>query len=203
MWEDPVEQEGEVLNSETLRPSEAQQQAMLRMARQAITDWLVDGRRPHFESDDPFFSYRAGVFVTLREKPGRGGGPGRLRGCIGHTQPDQPLIQIVPEMAIQAATADPRFAPMKPKELDGVTIDIAILSPIRPVAGREEINVGEHGLVLTGDYQRALLLPKSPIIYGWDLDQYLANLHRKAGLPVNYWPDQGRLYVFTSFDFGE
>jgi hypothetical protein len=41
------------------------------------------------------------------------------------------------------------------------------------------------------------------VIYGWDLDQYLANLHRKAGLPLNYWPDQGELYAFTSFDFGE
>jgi AmmeMemoRadiSam system protein A len=204
IWDNPADEAGEFLNIELAQPSEAQQQAMLAMARQAIAASLESVQAPRPEPDDPFLAYRAGVFVTLREKQRfRQSGPGRLRGCIGHMKPDQSLHQIVPEMAVQAATADPRFPPMKAKELADVTIDIAILSPIKPVESRDEIEIGKHGLVLTGEWQRALLLPKSPVIYGWDLDQYLSNLHSKAGLPPDYWPDQGKLYSFTSFDFGE
>ena len=204
MWDSPAGQEGRLLDIETQQPTEAQQAAMLAMARQAIAIALEGVQASYSEPDDDFLTYRAGAFVTLREKPGRKrSGPGRLRGCIGHMRPDQSLYRVVPDMAAQAATADPRFPPMTPKELAGVTIDIAILSPISPVRNRDEIEIGKHGLVLTGEWQRALLLPKSPVIYGWDLDQYLANLHNKAGLPAGYWPDEGKLYAFTSFDFGE
>lgn len=210
--DDPAEQTGEILNIEATRPTKAQQKVMLALARQAIAAALnsesspvpADEPSPTLDQEDPFLAYRAGVFVTLREKQRwRDSGPGRLRGCIGHMQPDQALRQIVPQMAIQAATADPRFPPLEPRELEGVRIEIAILSPFRPLANRNEIEIGKHGLVLTGEWQRALLLPKSPVIYEWDLDQYLANLHIKAGLPPDYWPAQGQLYAFTSFDFGE
>jgi AmmeMemoRadiSam system protein A len=203
IWDNPTEQAGELLDIEAIQPTEAQQRAMLVMARQAIAAAL--NRRPApLAPDDPFLAYRAGVFVTLREKKrSRESGPGRLRGCIGHMQADQPLAELLPEMAVQAATGDPRFPPMKPEELKGVTIEIAILSPIRPVQSRDAIDIGKHGLVLTGEWRRALLLPKSPVIYGWDLDEYLASLHRKAGLPPDYWPERGKLYSFTSFDFGE
>ncbi len=204
IWDDPSEQAGEVLDIEAVQPAEAQQRAMLTMARQAIDAALNRMPAPLLEPDDPFLDQRAGVFVTLRQKKRiREGGPGQLRGCIGHMQADRPLIRVVPEMAVQAATGDPRFPPMKPEELKKVTVEIAILSPIRPVTSKEEIVVGKHGLVLVGDWRRALLLPKSPMIYGWDLDQYLANLHRKADLPDGYWPERGQLYAFTSFDFGE
>lgn len=201
---DVVENGSKSLDIETVQPNEAQQATMLAIARRAISAHLERMPSPAYETDDPFMSYRAGLFVTLREKlrPGHPG-PGRLRGCIGHMQADQPLYGILPEMAIQAATADPRFLPMQAEELANVTIEIAILSPLFPITRREEIDLGKHGLVLIGERQRALLLPKSPTIYGWDLDMYLANLHSKAGLPPNYWPRRGKLYGFTSFDFGE
>ncbi len=204
IWDDPSEQAGRVLDIEAVQPTEAQQLAMLTMARQAIAAALTRMPAPLLEPDDPFLDQMAGVFVTLRQKKGtRESGPGQLRGCIGHMKADQTLVEVLPEMAVQAATGDPRFPPMKPDELKEVAIEIAILSPIRPVTGKDEIIVGKHGLVLVGDWRRALLLPKSPLIYGWDLEQYLANLHRKAGLPPGYWPARGKLYSFTSFDFGE
>lgn len=204
IWDDPPEQAGEVLDIEAVLPTEAQQRAMLTMARQAIAAALNGMPAPVPEPDDLFLDQRAGAFVTLRQKKRlRESGPGELRGCIGHMRADRPLAQVVPEMAVQAATADPRFPPMKPEELIEVTIEIAILSPIRPVTSKDEIVVGKHGLILVGDWRRALLLPKSPLIYGWDLDQYLVNLHRKAELPAGFWPERGQLHAFTSFDFGE
>jgi AmmeMemoRadiSam system protein A len=204
MSDNPAKFEGQLLDIEAHQPTAAQQAAMLAMARQAIVSTLEEGQAHELKPEDEFMVFKAGAFVTLREKPaGDISGPGRLRGCIGHMRPDQPLYRVVPDMAVQAATADPRFQPMTLEELDGVTIEIAILSAMTLVNSRDEIVLGKHGLVLSGEWQRALLLPKSPVIYGWDLDLYLANLHQKAGLPNGYWPDEGKLYTFTSFDFGE
>jgi len=200
--DDASENEGKVLDIEAREPTRAQQVEMLAIARRAIAAYLEKKPLQAVQTDDAFLDLRAGLFVTLREKPRRGR-IGQLRGCIGHMQADQSLAKILPEMAIQAATADPRFLPMKRQELDHVTIDIAILSAMFPIAGPEEIVIGKHGLVLSGEGRRALLLPKSPILYGWDVDSYLANLHQKAGLPADYWPRRGELYAFTSFDFGE
>lgn len=202
--DDAGEQINQQLNIEDIQPTEDQQRTMLAMARQAIAVALSREPADEVDTGDPFLAYCAGAFVTLRQKyDQRGSGPGSLRGCIGHMQADRPLWQVVPDMAVQAAMADPRFQPMSLPELEQVRIEIAILSPIRPVVCRDEIEIGRHGLVLIADWRRALLLPKSPTIYGWDLDQYLANLHRKAGLPPDYWPDRGELFAFTSFDFGE
>lgn len=204
MSDTPAKPEGRLLDIEAQQPTAAQQAAMLAMARQAIAIALAEGQAPELKPIDEFMACRAGAFVTLRERPGGDvAGPGRLRGCIGHMRPDLPLYRVVPEMAVQAATADPRFQPMTPEELAAVTIEIALLSAMSPVNSRDEIEIGKHGLVLSGEWQRALLLPKSPVIYGWDLPQYLANLHQKAGLPIDYWPGEGKLYAFTSFDFGE
>ena len=83
---------GNVLDIELRQPNEAEQAAMLAMARQAIDDHLANGREPSFEPHQPILTFRAGAFVTLRESGRRRqSGPGRLRGCIGHMQPDRPL----------------------------------------------------------------------------------------------------------------
>lgn len=204
IWDKPAKQDSDLLDIETVHPNTVQQRALLVLARQAISEALNGKPVPVLASDDPFMAYRAGVFVTLRQKQRLAeAGPGQLRGCIGHMQADLSLGRIVPEMAVQAATGDPRFQPMRPEELEGVTIEIAILSQFKAVNSADEIEIGKHGLVLTGERRRALLLPKSPTIYGWDLAQYLASLHKKAGLPPDYWPARGQLYSFTSFDFGE
>ena len=95
IWEDSTGHEGKVLNIEAYQPTEQQQTAMLRLARQAITLFLETGRAPEAEPDDPFLAQRAGVFVTLREQQRRRQStvPGLLRGCIGHMQPDRPLYK--------------------------------------------------------------------------------------------------------------
>ena len=52
-----------------------------------------------------------GVFVTLRKK-------GDLRGCIGSIVGVEPLYRGVMANAIHAAVDDPRFPPLREKELD-------------------------------------------------------------------------------------
>ena len=56
----------------------------------------------------------SGAFVTIRED-------GELRGCIGHLRADRPLYRVVQEMAVAAATEDPRFPPLTREELERVS----------------------------------------------------------------------------------
>ena len=66
------------------------------------------------------------MFVTLNvhERGAYG-----LRGCIGLPYPTNPLIYAVMEAAESAAFSDPRFPPVQANELDGLTIEISVLTP--------------------------------------------------------------------------
>ncbi|MCK4452375.1 MAG: AmmeMemoRadiSam system protein A [Anaerolineae bacterium] len=163
-----------------------------------------DRPRPQYETDDPILARRSGVFVTLKE----GGDPSTglrasLRGCIGHTQADRPLYQVVQQMAAAAATGDPRFPPLTTEELSNITVEISVLSPFRRMTDVEEVQVGTHGLMIFQDGRQGLLLPQVPVEQGWEREEFLENLCLKAGLPPDCWTDRPTLYAFTAVVFGE
>jgi AmmeMemoRadiSam system protein B/AmmeMemoRadiSam system protein A len=173
-----------------------QRQTLLALARSAIAGHLKTGRIPNEQPDDPALARRAGAFVTLKEK-------GELRGCIGHIRADMPLYRVVQEMAVSAATADPRFPPLRADELDQVEIEISVLSPLRRVTDPQQIEVGVHGLMIFKGSQQGLLLPQVPVEQGWDREEFLEGLCRKAGLPAGCWREGATLYSFTAVVFGE
>ena len=64
--------------------------------------------------------------------------------------------------------------------------------------------VGRHGIVVERGMGRALLLPQVAAEMGWDAEQMLDAVCRKAGLSGSAWRDKGtRLFVFESVCFGE
>ena len=69
---------------------------------------------------------RCGAFVTLNKY-------GQLRGCIGQLISDKPLIETVRSMAVSAARYDYRFPPVTASELDVISIEISVLSPLRKI----------------------------------------------------------------------
>jgi len=176
--------------------TEARREELLTLARTAIAEYLKTGEIPEYETDDPLLNRRSGAFVTLRENS-------ELRGCIGHTRGDQPLYQVVQQMAVAAATEDPRFPPLKPEELDQVTLEISVLSPFRRVTDTGQVQVGTHGLMIFADGHQGLLLPQVPVEQGWDREEFLENLCLKAGLAPDCQARQPALYAFTAIVFGE
>jgi AmmeMemoRadiSam system protein A len=131
------------------------------------------------------------AFVTLKEKNGR------LRGCIGSIQAYTALYRSVIQNAVSAASKDPRFMPVRPEELPNLDIEVTVLSPMEPVAGPTEIEVGKHGVYLEASGRSSVFLPQVPVEQGWDLDTYLKQLAMKAGLPPEGWKE-GKLYRFTA-----
>lgn len=127
-----------------------------------------------------------------------------LRGCIGRITAQAGLAKTVRVMAVEAAFGDPRFPPLTPEEFDRCRIEISALSPLEPCQDPRSVQVGVHGLYLTYKGRAGVLLPQVPVEQGWDLDQYLAYICVKAGLPPGSCsaPDAA-LYTFTALVFRE
>lgn len=192
-------------------PHAAHHAALLQLARATLAHYLASGTVLPYETADKWLSTPAAVFVTLRVRdPRAGGGPygdgwvaGDLRGCIGHIDAERPLYAAVQDSAIKAAIADPRFYPVTAGELDNLVIEVSVLSPLRPVASLDEIEVGQDGLLIIGQRRRGLLLPEVPLAYGWGKNEFLRALCQKAGLPEDVWPGAATLYAFTTESFEE
>jgi uncharacterized protein len=138
-----------------------------------------------------------GVFVTLHRE-------GELRGCIGFVDARFPLQAAVREVAVKAATEDPRFLPVGRSELADVELEISVLSPLELVESVQEIQVGTHGVMVDAGYSRGLLLPQVATEYGWDREQFLSHTCLKAGLPASRWKEpELRIYTFTTEIFSD
>ena len=78
---------------------------------------------------------------------------------------------------------DSRFAPVEPREVPGLRVDISVLSPMTPIRP-EEIVVGTHGLFVKLDgVASGLLLPQVAVEWEWTPAEFLRRTYEKAGLP--------------------
>ncbi len=164
--------------------------ALQRSVTTGATDLDVETLSPGAEIPAALKNQRA-AFVTLRKH-------GALRGCIGHLQPIEPLIDSVIGNAVNAALEDRRFPPVEPKELAELTVEISVLSPTRSIPSAEAFQVGKEGIILMKDGRRAVFLPEVAAERGWDRAQTLSQLSRKAGLPMNAWQSDAEFEVFTA-----
>ena len=159
--------------------SEADGQSLLVLARKAIVEAVSRGELPKTIPHEGIFGERRGVFVTLHVR-------GELRGCIGTTENDERLGDATVRCAASAALHDPRFPAMCGEELGELHIEISVLSPLAPIRP-EEIEIGRHGLVVSDENHRGLLLPQVAPEHGLNREQFLAETCRKARLPQEAW----------------
>jgi AmmeMemoRadiSam system protein A len=172
-----------------------QKDRLIQIAKDSIRSFIEKMQIPDLVIDDQVLNLKAGVFVTLWIR-------GVLRGCIGHINPDKPLYTVVQEMAIAAATADPRFPPLRQEEICEITIKISILSPLEPIS-EEEIVLGKHGLLIDDGHNRGILLPEVPIERSWSKQQFLEALCRKADMENCAWQKGAILHGFTTIEMKE
>jgi len=139
---------------------------------------------------------RRGAFVTIFCR-------GELRGCLGRVTTDMALPTLVSHLAREVADSDPRFDPVRPGELDDVSLEISVLTPEREIHSVTEIEIGRHGLIVEDGSHRGLLLPQVPGEHQWDRETFVAHTCLKAGLPADAWRHGARLFVFEAQVFGE
>jgi AmmeMemoRadiSam system protein A len=179
--------------------NEDEQRCLLSLARQAIRAALrseaLDLGGLAVSLPSPRLSEAGMAFVSLHRH-------GHLRGCVGYIVARKPLYETVAEAATAAAFHDMRFPPLKEDELEGLEIEISVLSPFAPVAP-EEIRPGEHGLMISLGPQRGLLLPQVATEYGWTRERFLEETCLKAGLETDGWKKGARIEAFTACVFSE
>jgi len=178
--------------------NEEQQAILLKLARESIETNLETGKRKKLETTDERMKVKQGAFVTLRKR-------GTLRGCIGYIEPIESLCDAVADMAVSAATQDPRFPKVSMDEMKDINIEISVLSIPRRVESADEIELGKHGVIVQRGGRRGVFLPQVATETGWDKETFLEHLcYGKAGLPKDAWKDKGTdLIIFTAQLFEE
>lgn len=126
----------------------------------------------------------------------------KLRGCVGYPVAVTPLFRAVIETAISAAFDDPRFPPLILAEATHLQVSLSVLSPLVPIAP-EEVEVGRHGLMISYEGRRGLLLPQVSVEHGWDRVTFLEQTCRKAGIPTDTWRRGATIEAFTAEVFGD
>ena len=177
-----------------------EQQAILSLARFTIENNLNIFNTPEPELPDNLFR-KGSAFVTLYKN-------NKLRGCVGSFDFSKDLSQVIREMAISASSQDTRFAPVTPDEVPELAISVSVLTPPFPIEDLKEIQVGLHGILITQQWHRGVLLPKVAVEYNWDRDTFLAHTCQKAGLPPDAYKTFGKneylqIDIFTCQDFAE
>ena len=156
-----------------------EQVLLLELARSTLQSYFKNSQVTPQEENQfsawPNLLKNLGVFVTLRKK-------GALRGCIGSIIGAEPLYRGVEANAVHAAIDDPRFPPLKEKELASLEIEISVMTPLRPIRDYRRIRLGTDGVVIRDGRAQAVFLPQVAGETGWTLEQFLANLCLKAGL---------------------
>lgn len=188
--------------------NEQDKRTALEIARYVLNSVITDKVKPSPEEIKTKFklsdtlTQKAGVFVTL--KIGRGADTRKsLRGCIGYISGVAPVYEAIISNAYNASVRDPRFDPVKPKELSKISISISVMSPLIDCTP-DDVVVGRDGLVLEYEGCRGVFLPQVPIECGWERIEYLENLCIKAGVSTNKWKSKkAKLQRFTAQVFGE
>jgi len=175
-----------------------QKKFLLETAKQTMSAFVKDKKVLDVSSSDPRLSAQEGAFVTITKH-------GQLRGCIGHIIGDQPLLQTVRDMAVAAASQDPRFPPVKPEELNDLDLEISVLSKPQKISDPNSIQLGTHGVIVSQGFNKGVFLPQVAAETGWNLDQFMSELcSQKAGLPPDCWKDaKTTVEIFTADVFSE
>lgn len=175
---------------------------LLALARTSIDAALSQGELVPYPGEpvDPGLNRPGASFVTLRIGE-------NLRGCCGTIEATRPLHVDVWNNAWASAFADPRFPALTPDEWTGIGIEISVLSEPEPCDVRSELELlevlrpGKDGVILQAGARRSTFLPAV-----WeqlpDARQFIRHLKLKAGWPVDFWPPDMQVWLYTTESFG-
>lgn len=141
------------------------QDPLVDLACRTIGFCVREGRTPSFDDlgiaprtalgeDAPA---QAGCFVSIHVRD-----TDELRGCIGTIQPTcGTLAEEIIQNAVSASMRDPRFPPIQPSELNGLSINVDVLFPPEPTKVAD-LDPRRFGVIVTKGIKRGLLLPDLP-----------------------------------------
>ena len=175
--------------------SEGDRDRILDYAQKAVSHAVRNRAADPTPPEDGCFAVPGAAFVTLRRRAG-----GDLRGCIGHLVAHRPLGETLASVALAAALEDPRFEPVAPEELEGLSVEVSVIGAFAPTSDPlRDLRIGVHGLRIRHGDRSGLLLPQVAGEHRLDATGFLDAVCRKAGLPAGIWRDAAaRVDLFTA-----
>ncbi|MCO4846306.1 MAG: AmmeMemoRadiSam system protein A [Sulfurovum sp.] len=169
---------------------------LLSLARASIKSHFIKGHVDvsSIEEEYPELLKQGASFVTLSQD-------GKLRGCMGSILAHRSLVDDVLNNAQSAAFRDPRFDALEEEELEGVSIEVSVLSEPKLLVYtdiqdlKEKITEGVDGVILKQGYHQATFLPQV-----WeelkDFDAFFSHLCQKAGLSMQCLQSHPEISVY-------
>ncbi len=148
---------------------------LVRLARRRLENYVRGVReKPDVGEVPPEFRKPGGVFVSIKKD-------GMLRGCIGTIIPTRDsVVEEVLQNAVSAGTRDPRFAPVRPEELDELEYSVDVLGEPEPVDGLDQLDPKKYGVIVSRGRRVGVLLPD---LEGIDTaEEQVAIARQKAGI---------------------
>lgn len=181
--------------------SSDEKSVLLAIALESIKSGLDHGKPLRLNIGDysACLSAQRASFVTLNHGEA-------LRGCIGTLEARTSLVESVADNAWAAAFRDPRFAGLTASEVSDLSIQVSVLSPLKPVTPASEQELltrmipGEAGWVLQEEDNRGTFLPAVWSSLG-EPAEFLRQLKIKAGLSPDYWSGTLRIWRYTTESF--
>ena len=173
---------------------------LLSLARAAIGVKLGINPAPAIPDESWLRECRAS-FVTLTLD-------GNLRGCIGRLAAERPLGEDVVDNARSAAFSDPRFKKLSEAEFRRCVVEVSILSTPKHLTFTDhadlirQLEPGRDGLILECQGRRGTFQPQV-----WkslpDMEQFIAQLKLKAGLPADTRTERCRIQRYLAVKWSE
>ncbi len=173
------------MKNETDYFSEEEKLQLLSIARKSLIAGVTKASYDLPNINNKKLEEITGCFVTLRKGSA-------LRGCVGYIEGVSPLYKAIADNAVSAALRDYRFPPVTEDELEGISLEISVLTKPEPFEYRDvddlllKISPGKDGIILDYQGHRSTFLPQV-----WDelpdKIKFLEHLSRKAGLGEDDW----------------
>lgn len=175
--------------------SETEKKILLKISRNRLKQLY------HREIDEDYtitknLEAHCGAFVSLYNG-------NELRGCIGAFMAGKPLHEAIKDVTASTALNDHRFAPISPSEVNGLTIEISVLTPLERIEDIHRIELGKHGIYIKKGVFSGTFLPQVALKTNWTVEEFVGYCSRdKAGLGWDGWHD-AELYRYEAIVFND
>lgn len=132
-----------------------------------------------------------GVFVSFYNKD-------ELRACMGQMRSNEPVYELVKNVAFTSLKRDHRFKAITADELPSITIEISVIGPMVKIDDISEIVIGKHGIYISKAGFNGTFLPQVATEYGWSVEEFLGHCSEsKVGIGWDGWRNS-EIYVYET-----
>ena len=159
----------------------------VRLAREALSDFVIKNRRADVGRQEELFYQKIGVFVRLTSEQS-----GRLRGSAGVYESNDQLVDALLDSVVRAAGESSGGSSVSRSELDSLLVSVALVDRVIVTDSPEDvISIGEHCILVDNEW----LYPTVASNNDLSPEEYLTRTYRKAGKPPKAWQDDDEYTV--------